>query len=230
MLFSLSPAESAALLLSLKVAFWAVLVSLPFGVALAWVLSRRDFWGKSLLDGLLHLPLVLPPVVIGYLLLVILGRNGVIGKILYEHLGVSIAFTWRGAVAASAIMAFPLLVRMVRLSLDAVDARLEMAARTLGAGPWRVFFTVTLPLSLPGLLAGMVLAFARSLGEFGATITFVSNIPGQTQTLPLALYTMTQVPHGEAAAMRLCFIAMVMALLALISANRLEKRLARRLA
>jgi len=196
-------------------------------VMLAWILSRRDFPGKSLLDSLLHLPLVLPPVVIGYLLLVALGRNGFIGKILYEQLGISIAFTWKGAVAASAVMAFPLLVRAVRLSFDAVDTKLELAARTLGAGPWRVFFTVTLPLSIPGIIAGMVLAFARSLGEFGATITFVSNIPGQTQTLPLALYTMTQVPNGEAAAMRLCSIAIIIALLALIGANWLEKRFAR---
>ncbi len=228
MLFTLTPEEIDALLLSLKVAFWAVFCSLPFGVLLAWILSRLDFPGKSLLDGLLHLPLVLPPVVIGYLLLVGLGRNGVIGKILYEHLGITIAFTWKGAVAASAVMAFPLLVRTVRLSLDAVDKRLEMAARTLGAGPWRVFFTVTVPLSTPGIVAGMVLAFARSLGEFGATITFVSNIPGQTQTLPLALYTMTQVPHGEDAAMRLCIISIVIALIALIGANWLEKRFTRR--
>ena len=227
MLSPLSPLETDALLLSLQVAFWAVLCSLPFGVILAWVLSRLNFLGKSLLDGLLHLPLVLPPVVIGYLLLVALGRNGLIGKILYAYFGVSIAFTWKGAVAASAVMAFPLLVRTVRLSFDAVDKRLEMAARTLGAGPWRVFFTVTLPLSIPGLVAGMVLAFARSLGEFGATITFVSNIPGQTQTLPLALYTMTQIPNGEAAAMRLCCIAIIIALLALIGANWLEKRFAR---
>jgi molybdate transport system permease protein len=216
-----------ALLLSVKVACWAVLCSLPLGVTLAWVLSRLDFPGKSLLDGLLHLPLVLPPVVIGYLLLVGLGRNGLIGKILYQHLGISIAFTWKGAVAASAVMAFPLLVRAVRLSLDAVDTRLEMAARTLGAGPWRVFLTITLPLSVPGIIAGMVLAFARSLGEFGATITFVSNIPGQTQTLPRALYTMTQTPNGEAAAMRLCCLAIVIALFALVGANWLEKRFAR---
>ena len=227
MLSPLTPMEINALLLSLKVAFWAVLCGLPFGVMLAWVLSRLQFPGKSLLDALLHLPLVLPPVVIGYLLLVALGRNGVIGKILYGHFGISIAFTWKGAVAASVVMAFPLLVRAVRLSMDAVDTRLEMAARTLGASPWRVFFTVTLPLSIPGIVVGMVLAFARSLGEFGATITFVSNIPGQTQTLPLALYTMTQVPKGEDAAMRLCFIAVVIALLALVGANWLEKRFAR---
>ena len=223
----LTPVEVNALLLSLKVAFWAVLCGLPFGVTLAWVLSRLHFPGKSLLDALLHLPLVLPPVVIGYLLLVALGRKGAIGKILYEYLGISIAFTWKGAVAASVVMAFPLLVRAVRLSIDAVDTKLEMAARTLGAGRARVFFTVTLPLSIPGIVVGMVLAFARSLGEFGATITFVSNIPGQTQTLPLALYTMTQVPNGEDAAMRLCFIAVVIALLALIGANWLEKRFAR---
>lgn len=223
----LSPAEVDALLLSLKVAFWAVLCSLPLGVLLAWVLSRLSFPGKTLLDGLLHLPLVLPPVVIGYLLLVALGRNGLIGKILYEQFGISIAFNWKGAVAASAVMAFPLLVRTVRLSLDSVNTKLEMAARTLGAGPLRVFFTITLPLAMPGIVAGMVLAFARSLGEFGATITFVSNIPGQTQTLPLALYTMTQVPNGEVAAMRLCVIAIVIALLALLGANWLEKRFAR---
>ena len=225
----LTPMEAEALWLSLKVALWAMLGSLPFGVMFAWVLSRLDFPGKSLLDALLHLPLVLPPVVIGYLLLVGFGRNGIIGKWLYSTFGITIAFTWKGAVVASAVMAFPLLVRTVRLSLDAVDRRLELAARTLGAGPLRVFFTVTLPLSVPGIVAGMVLAFARSLGEFGATITFVSNIPGQTQTLPLALYTMTQVPHGEAAAFRLCVISVVIALAALIVSNCLEKRFTRSL-
>jgi molybdate transport system permease protein len=227
-LFSLGTAETDAILLSLKVACWAVLCSLPAGILLALALSRLNFPGKSLLDGLLHLPLVLPPVVIGYLLLVTLGRKGIIGAFLHEVFGIRIAFTWKGAVAASAVMAFPLLVRAVRLSFDAVDRRLEMAARTLGAGPLRVFLTVTLPLSAPGVIAGMVLAFARSLGEFGATITFVSNIQGQTQTLPLALYTMTQTPHGEEAAMRLCLIAIGIAMLALMGANRLEKSLARR--
>ncbi len=225
----LTHVEVDALWLSVKVALWAVGWSLPFGIALAWVFSRLHFPGKSLLDGLVHLPLVLPPVVIGYLLLVLLGRNGIIGHALYEYLGITIAFTWKGAVAASAVMAFPILVRTLRLSLDTVDKRLEMAARTLGAGPVRVFFTITLPLALPGVVAGVVLAFARSLGEFGATITFVSNIPGQTQTLPLALYTMTQVPHGEEAAMRLCGIAIGIALVALIGAGQLEKRLARRM-
>lgn len=223
----LTAMETDALLLSLKVACWAVVCSLPLGVVLAWILSRRQFPGKNLLDAVLHLPLVLPPVVIGYMLLLALGRKGLIGKILYEQLGISLAFTWKGAVAASAFMAFPLLVRTVRLSFDGVDRRLEMAARTLGAGPWRVFFTITLPLSVPGLVAGMVLAFARSLGEFGATITFVANIPGQTQTLPLALYTMTQVPNGEDAAMRLCLIAVAIALFALTGANWLEKRFTR---
>lgn len=225
----LTPMETEALWLSLRVAFWAMLCSLPFGVGFAWLLSRRNFPGKNMLDALLHLPLVLPPVVIGYLLLIGFGRNGFLGRALYDIFGVTIAFTWKGAALASAVMAFPLLVRTVRLSLDAVDRKLEQAARTLGAGPWRVFFTVTLPLSIPGVVAGMVLAFARSLGEFGATITFVSNIPGQTQTLPLALYTMTQVPHGEAAAMRLCVIAVVIAIIALVAANWLEKRFTRSL-
>ncbi len=228
MISPLTPVETDALLLSLKVAFWAVLCSLPVGGLLAWILSRLHFSGKSLLEGLLHLPLVLPPVVIGYLLLVGLGRNGFIGKMLYEYLGVSIAFTWKGAVVASAIMAFPLLVSAARLSFDAVDKRLEMAARTLGAGPWRVFLTITLPLSAPGIIAGSVLAFARSLGEFGATITFVSNIPGQTQTLPLALYTMTQMAQGEAAAMRLCVIAVITSLAALMGAKQMERYFARR--
>lgn len=225
----LTPMETDALWLSLEVALWAMLCSLPFGIGCAWLLSRREFPGKNMVDALLHLPLVLPPVVIGYLLLVGFGRNGFFGRMLYDAFGITIAFTWKGAALASAVMAFPLLVRTVRLSLDAVDQRLELAARTLGAGPWRVFFTVTLPLSIPGIVAGMVLAFARSLGEFGATITFVSNIPGKTQTLPLALYTMTQVPHGEAAAMRLCVISVCIALIALVAANWLEKRFTRSL-
>ena len=225
----ITPEEAAALWLSIKVACWAVVCSLPPGIGAAWVLSRREFWGKSLFDGVIHLPLVLPPVVIGYLLLVGFGRNGVLGQALEALLGIRIAFTWKGAVVASAVMAFPLFVRAVRLSFDAVDKGLEQAARTLGARPMRVFCTITLPLSLPGIVAGMVLAFARSVGEFGATITFVSNIPGQTQTLPLALYTMTQMPNGDAAAARLCGIAIVLSLLALMGANVLEKRIARRM-
>ena len=225
----ITPEEAAALWLSIKVACWAVVCSLPPGIGAAWVLSRREFWGKSLFDGIIHLPLVLPPVVIGYLLLVGFGRNGILGHALEALLGIRIAFTWKGAVVASAVMAFPLFVRAVRLSFDAVDKGLEQAARTLGASPLRVFCTITLPLSLPGIVAGMVLAFARSVGEFGATITFVSNIPGQTQTLPLALYTMTQMPNGEAAAARLCAIAIVLSLLALMGANVLERRIARRM-
>ncbi len=224
--FQLTPAERDALLLSLRVAFWAVALSLPPGVLTAWILSRLHFPGKRLLDGLVHLPLVLPPVVIGYLLLLALGRNGGIGSFLYARLGITLAFQWKGAVLASAVMAFPLLVRAIRLSLDAADRGIEAAARTLGAGPWRVFFTVTLPLALPGVISGAVLAFARSLGEFGATIMFVSNIPGETQTLPLALYTLTQVPDGEAGAMRLCILAVLVAMGALFCSELLARKYA----
>ena len=183
--FRLTAVELEALRLSLWVSGWAVIASLPLGILMAWVLARLHFTGKNLLDGLVHLPLVLPPVVTGYLLLVLLGRNGVVGAWLNKYLGVVLAFNWKGAVLAAAVMSFPLLVRAVRLSLESVDRGLEDAARTLGAGPVRVFFTVTLPLMVPGVITGIILAFARSLGEFGATITFVSNIRGQTQTLPL---------------------------------------------
>ncbi len=220
----LSPAEWEATLLSLRVAAWAVLFSLPPGLFAAWLLSRRVFPGKRLLDGLIHLPLVLPPVVVGYCLLISFGRKGLIGSFLYEHLGVSLAFQWKGAVLASAVMAFPLMVRAIRLSMDSVDRGVEAAARTLGAGPVRVFFTVTLPLTLPGVISGTVLAFARSLGEFGATIMFVSNIPGETQTLPLALYTLTQVPGGEAGALRLAVIAVAIAMAALLCSEFLAGR------
>jgi molybdate transport system permease protein len=212
----LTPMEWEALGLSLKVSVLAVAVSLPAGIGAAWVLSRYRFWGKGLVDGLIHLPLVLPPVVTGYLLLVLLGRKGFIGGFLYNTFGITLAFTWKGAAVAAAVMAFPLLVRAVRLSADAVDAGLEDAARTLGAGRMRVFFTITLPLMVPGIITGTILAFARSLGEFGATITFVSNIRGETQTLPLALYSLTQVPDGEAGALRLCIISVVLAMTALV--------------
>lgn len=228
-LFALSPLETEALRLSLRVSGWAVAVSLPFGILAAWMLARLTFPGKMLVDGLIHLPLVLPPVVIGYLLLVVLGRKGVVGAWLYQTLGMTLAFDWKGAAVASAVMAFPLMVRAVRLSIEGVDRGLEAAARTLGAGPLRVFFTITLPLIAPGLIAGSILAFARSLSEFGATITFVSNIPGQTQTLPLALYTLTQVSDGEKGAVRLCLISVAVALLALISSEILTKRLATRM-
>lgn len=228
-LLALSPLEREALLLSLRVAAWCVLGSLPAGVAVAWLLARRDFPGKTLVDGLVHLPLVVPPVVVGYVLLVLLGREGLLGAWLEGALGVTVAFSWRGAVVASAVMAFPLLVRAVRLSIEAVDARLEEAARTLGARPLDVFATVTLPLVLPGVLAGTVLAFARSLGEFGATITFVSSIPGETRTLPLALYTLTQTPGQEGAALRLVVLSVVLAFAALglseLAARRVRARI-----
>jgi molybdate transport system permease protein len=224
-LSALTAAEAEAVRLSLCVAAWAVIAGLPPGVLVAWLLARKRFPGKALLDGFVHLPLVLPPVVIGYTLLVLMGKRGVMGSFLYENFGIVFAFDWKGAALASAVMAFPLLVRAVRLSIENVDQGLETAARTLGAGPLRVFFTVTLPLILPGVLSGAVLSFARSLGEFGATITFVSNIPGQTRTLPLALYTLTQVPGGDAGALRLCVLAVVIALLALVLSEALSRRL-----
>ncbi|KEA51887.1 molybdate ABC transporter permease [Mangrovibacter phragmitis] len=223
----LTDPEWQALLLSLKVSTFAVCVSLPFGIALAWVLVRCSFPGKSLLDGIVHLPLVLPPVVVGYLLLVVMGRNGVVGRFLYEWFGLTFAFSWRGAVMAAAVMSFPLMVRAIRLGLEGVDQRLEQAARTLGASRWRVFWTITLPLTLPGIIVGTVLAFARSLGEFGATITFVSNIPGETRTLPSAMYTLIQTPGGEGAAARLCVIAIILALCSLMISEWLA-RLSRR--
>ena len=225
----LTPVEWDAVLLSLKVSCWAVFLSLPFGVSAAWALSRMSFPGKRLLDGLIHLPLVLPPVVIGYLLLLSFGRNGVIGAYLYQAFGITLAFKWTGAVLAAAVMSFPLMVRAIRLSLDSVDQGVEAAARTLGASPLRVFFSITLPLAFPGVITGAILAFARSLGEFGATIMFVSNIPGETQTLPLALYTLTQVPDGEAGAMRLCLIAVGIAMIALVCSDVMGKRWAAKL-
>jgi molybdate transport system permease protein len=214
--YTLTPLEKEALRLSLWISTWAVIAILPPGIFIAWLLARKRFIGKTFLDGLTHLPLVLPPVVIGYLLLVLLGRNGVIGAWIYKNLGISFIFNWKGAAVASAVVAFPLLVRAIRLSIEQVDVGLEAAARTLGAGPIRVFFTVTVPLIMPGIITGVILAFARSLSEFGATITFVSNIPGQTRTLPLALYTLTQVPDGEAGALRLCAISVIVAFVALM--------------
>ena len=220
----LSPAETEALLLSLKVALCSVGASLPVAVALAWLLSRARFPGKSLLDAVVHLPLVLPPVVVGYFLLLSFGRRGPIGALLEEYLGVSLAFRWTGAALASAVMGLPLLVRAVRQSLDGVDRRLEAAAATLGASPAWVFGTVTLPLILPGVVTGLLLAFARSLGEFGATITFVSNIPGETQTLPLAIYAFTQTPGGDAQALRLCLLSIALSLAALLVSEALLRR------
>ncbi len=219
----LSDLEWQAVMLSLKVSGIAVLSSLPFGILIAWILVRCRFPGKTLLDSLIHLPLVLPPVVVGYLLLIGLGRRGFIGEKLYDWFGFSFAFSWRGAALASAVIAFPLMVRAIRLALEAVDTRLEQAARTLGAGRWRVFFTITLPLTLPGIIVGTVLAFARSLGEFGATITFVSNIPGETRTIPLAMYTLIETPGAESAAARLCVIAIVLALASLLISEWLAR-------
>ena len=225
----LTPMEQEALKLSLWVSSWAVGCSLPVGVAMAWLLARGRFPGKTVLDGLVHLPLVLPPVVTGYMLLLLLGRMGPLGGWLYKYLGITVAFNWKGAAVAAGVMSFPLMVRAMRLSVEALDSRLEQAARTLGAGPLRVFFTVSLPLILPGVLTGAVMAFARSLGEFGATITFVSNIPGQTRTLPLALYSLVQTPDGEAGALRLCLIAAGVSLAALVVSEVMSRSLARRL-
>ena len=225
---ALTPEELTAMLLSLKVAAVAVAFSLPFGIAVAWALSRRDFWGKSLLNGFVHLPLIMPPVVTGYLLLLTFGRRGAVGAFLDEWFGLVFSFRWTGAALAAAVMGFPLLVRSIRLSLDAVDRRLETAASTLGAAPAWVFATVTLPLILPGIAAGAVLAFAKAMGEFGATITFVSNIPGETQTLASAIYTYTQVPGGDVAAMRLTLISIVISFAAVIASEVLSRRMAER--
>jgi molybdate transport system permease protein len=220
----LSPDEWTAIALSLRIALVATLGALPFGLAIAWVLARKSFWGKELLDGIVHLPLVLPPVVTGYLLLIAFGRRGVIGAFLADTLGVVLAFRWTGAALACGVMGFPLLVRPLRLSFETIDRKLEAAASTLGANRFRVFATVTLPLALPGLIAGVVLCFAKALGEFGATITFVSNIPGETQTISAAIYTLTQVPGGDAAAGRLVIIAVVIALAALIASEWMARR------
>jgi molybdate transport system permease protein len=226
---TLTPLEREALVLSLRVALWSMLLSLPLGVLTAWLLARREFPGKALFNGLVHLPLVVPPVVVGYLLLVLFGRRGPLGAWLYDSFGITLAFSWRGAALAAGVMAFPLMVRAMRLSLEAVDRRLEAAARTLGAGPLEVFVTITLPLMSPGILAGAILAFARSLGEFGATITFVSNIPGETRTLPLALYSLAQTPGGETGALRLALLAIVLALAALAASEVLARRLRERI-
>ena len=224
----LKPDEIVAVQLSLRVASWAVFASLPAGVVVAMLLARGRFWGKGLLDILVHLPLILPPVVTGYALLLLFGRRGLVGAFLAKTLGIVFAFRWTGAALASAVMGFPLLVRAIRLSVEAVDRRLEDAAGTLGASAgWRLA-TVTVPLILPGIVAGAILAFARSLGEFGATITFVSNIPGETQTLPAAIYTFTQVPGGDAGALRLSVVSVVIAALALLASEVLARRVGRR--
>ncbi len=216
--------EWEALGLSLKVAAWSVLGSLPPALAVAVVLARGRFPGKGALDAIVHLPLVLPPVVIGYFLLLALGRQGPVGRFFEEYLGIVFSFRWTGAAVAAAVMGFPLMVRAIRLSVEAIDQGVEAAARTLGASRSWVFVTITLPLALPGILTGMLLSFARSLGEFGATITFVSNIPGETRTLPLAIYSYTQVPDGDVAALRLSAIAIVISVVALVLSEWLARR------
>ncbi len=224
----LSPEEWTAVRLSLLVASTAMLASLPLGLAVAWLLARGRFWGKSILDAAVHLPLILPPVVTGYLLLIWFGRRGPVGQFLDDWFGIVLSFRWTGAVLASAVMGFPLMVRAIRLSIEAVDRKLEDAAGTLGANPAWVFATVTLPLCLPGILAGMILCFAKAMGEFGATITFVSNIPGETQTLPSAIYTFTQVPGGEAGATRLTLISIAISVSALFASEALARLASRR--
>jgi molybdate transport system permease protein len=225
----LTPDEWNAVWLSVKVAVWAMLGSLPLGLLTALILARGNFWGKSLLNGIVHLPLILPPVVTGYLLLLSFGRRGPVGAFLAEHFGIVFSFRWTGAALACAIMGFPLMVRAIRLSIEAVDRRLEAAAGTLGAGPVWVFATITLPLILPGIIAGMILSFGKAMGEFGATITFVSNIPGETQTLPSAIYTFTQIPGGDAGALRLTLISVAISMAALMASEALALRAGRRI-
>lgn len=227
-LAAFSPEELTAIRLSLRVAFWAMLWSLPFGIWVALLLARGRFWGKSLLNVVVHLPLVLPPVVTGYLLLLLFGRKGPLGHLLEQSLGIVFAFRWTGAALACAVMGFPLLVRSIRLSLDAVDRRLEDAAGTLGANRAWVFVTITLPLILPGIVVGMILSFARAFGEFGATITFVSNIPGETQTIPTAIYFLVQEPGGDIAALRLTLVSIAISMAALFASEALSERAARR--
>jgi molybdate transport system permease protein len=225
----LGPQEWSAVLLSLKVSFWATLCSLPLGIAVAYVLARGDFWGKQLLNGIVHLPLILPPVVTGYLLLLSFGRKGPVGAFLEQTFGLVFAFRWTGAALAAAVMAFPLMVRAIRLAIEAVDPKLEQAAGTLGASRVWVFATVTFPLILPGVLVGAIMGFAKSMGEFGATITFVSNIPGQTQTLPSAIYAFLQVPGGDGQAFRLVLISVAVAMGALLLSEVAGRAVARRI-
>lgn len=227
-MFDFTPDEIDAIRLSLRVASIGMLASLPFGLLAAYALARWRFPGKLLLDGIVHLPLVLPPVVTGYLLLVLMGKRGPVGSLLDQYFGIVFSFRWTGAALAAAVMGFPLMVRAIRLSFEAADRRLEQAAQTLGANRLIVFATVTLPLAFPGILAGMMLSFAKALGEFGATITFVSNIPGETRTLPAAIYTYTQVPGGDTGAMRLVIVAIVLSLVALAISELLARRVTAR--
>ena len=228
-MFELSYTESEAVFLSLKVALFAVGLSLPLGIFVAWVLARMEFPGKTVLDAIIHVPLVMPPVVVGYLLLLLLGRKGVLGSWMYDTFGVTIGFSWQGAAVAAAVMSFPLMVRAIRLSIEAIDPHLEQAARTLGAGRLDVFFSVTLPLAGSGIVVGVILAFARALGEFGATITFVSAIPGETNTLPISLYTIVQTPGEETGAIRLVALSLVIAFGAMFAAEVISRRVRKRI-
>lgn len=223
-MIAVTPAEWAVLALSVRVAFWATLASVTLAIPVAWLLARGDFWGRSLLNAVVHLPLVMPPVVTGYLLLHVFGRRGAVGAWLADTFGVVFAFRWTGAALAAAVMGFPLVVRAIRLGIEQVDRRLEETASTLGASPWRVALTVTLPLALPAIVAGAVLGFAKALGEFGATITFVSNIPGETQTLALAIYSATQVPGGDAGLFRLLTLSIAVSLVAVLISEALVRR------
>ena len=228
-MFELSYTESEAVFLSLKVALFAVGLSLPLGIVVAWVLARMEFPGKTVLDAIIHVPLVMPPVVVGYLLLLLLGRKGVLGSWIYDTFGVTIGFSWQGAAVAAAVMSFPLMVRAIRLSIEAIDPHLEQAARTLGAGRLDVFFSITLPLAGSGIVVGVILAFARALGEFGATITFVSAIPGETNTLPISLYTIVQTPGEETGAIRLVALSLVIAFGAMFAAEVISRRVRKRI-
>ena len=228
-MFGLSDEEWTAILLSLRISSVATVASLPLGILVALLLARGRFWGKSVVNGIVHLPLILPPVVTGFILLVLFGRRGPIGSLLDQYLGIVLAFRWTGAALACGVMGFPLMVRSIRLSIEAVDRKLEEAAGTLGASPAWVFLTITLPLIIPGVIVGMILCFAKAMGEFGATITFVSNIPGETQTLSTAIYTFTQVPGGDAVAMRLTLISIAISMLALLASEFLAYLAGRRI-
>lgn len=229
MMVELTPFEQQAIYLSLKIAAVSILWLIPLGIIIAWLLARKTFIGKTLVDSIIHLPLVLPPVVVGYLLLVVMGQQGVVGSWLAKHFGIVFSFSWRGAVLACIVVALPLMVRSIRLSLESIDVKLEQAARTLGASPVKVFFTITLPMMLPGIITGTMLSFARSLGEFGATISFVSNIPGETQTIPLAMFNFIETPGAEMQAARLCIVSIIIALLSLLLSEWLSKKANQRL-
>ncbi|MBC7473270.1 MAG: molybdate ABC transporter permease subunit [Candidatus Sericytochromatia bacterium] len=227
-MINMSPEELSILILSLKVGFFSALYSLIPGILIGYLLARKEFYGKVLIDSIVYLPLVLPPVTIGYFLIILFGNQGIIGKFLHEWFGLTLIFNWKGAVLASSIMGFPLLVRAVRISIESIDLQLEKTAASLGASPLKVFLSITLPLALPGVIAGVILSFARSLGEFGATITFVSNIPNQTRTLPIAIYTYSQMPGNDLKISRLIFISIIISFTALFFSNLLEKKIKRK--